>query len=372
MNKIYVSQTELEHFGDFRTILKKYKKIYNFSMLADFAMFTLFGYSGVLGAFFQEYTVLALSPIFLLKAAFRFFFNTCNKRTISISSIGITLLLSVFLIFEYSIFDFFIAVAPLFGVLIYLDLKLIQGEKIKTILANVYGYSHFNELIVLNEMKDEDIFNLVRSDIKTALSENLIKKEIELKRYSALKKITNVTNIAVAVILFIGLGLFGYGNYLQKSIANPKDFTPENTTVGTYVKGEIDNIVLGAGGGVEYSYWVLYEGEYLYVVVPEKVNEPFYSWVEEDSSYETPVKFVGKIVDYESENPNPGVFKKQLPNETNAEEKINTSFAVRVLTGNEHRIFIKISGILGYISIGYMLIVLIVIIITGKKKTLTE
>ncbi|MDR0919804.1 MAG: hypothetical protein LBM93_11280 [Oscillospiraceae bacterium] len=357
MKKIYISSNELEAFGEFRKILKKYKRIYNFSLVVDLAVWIYFTYSGILDAFFQEYFFLMISPIFLVKLLLRFF---CNNKITNILSIVIAVIISSLLLIEYDFLSFLIGCGPIFGCFIYFNVKLLHGEKINEVLKNVYGYSHFNELIILNEMKDEDIYNLVKEDIEIALSNSLIKKEIISNNLSAFKRIIYISNIIVFTVFLFGIGLFSYGSYIENSIEKAKDFTPENIKLTAYVKGEIDNILVCAVEG--HSYWILYQGKYVYVNVPEKINEPFSLWTAEDSTYNIPVNFIGKIIKFKPDEVNSLALKKQLPDEINTYD-INDYFVIQVLTGTEYEIFINISEICIYIAIAYVLLLLIATII---------
>jgi hypothetical protein len=351
-----------------KKLLNKYEKIYKFSLVGDLAVFFLFCFGGILNSFFMDYAVLAICPLFLLRFFLRFLKN--NVAT-NLSNIVIIAVAAAILLTDMRLFDFLTSYGIMFLCMIYVDLKLIRGEKIKSILKKVYGYPHFNELIIRDEMKDSDISNMVNNDIETALSNKLIEKEIAVNSLSSFKKIGYITNITVAVMFLAGLYLLNYGNYLKKSIDNAALFEPKNTAVNTYVKGKMDNISVCASSGDEYSYWVLVDGKYLSVVVPEKINEPFWLWVEEDENGRLgnglPVDFVGKTVKYDAEEANVAALKKQLPGGV-SDSEINTDFSVKVLIGDEHEIYKKFADILIYISYGYVVLFIPIRILAKRRR----
>lgn len=360
--RYYVSADNLAAFEDFKIILKKYKRIYNFSLFIDLILI-LQSFLFFLGYVLENITMLIITLFLIIKLSLRVISN--NEKT-NIISIGIIAISSIILLSDKSLnmsfLEFFIVFGGIYIISIYLNIRLIYAEKVKTVLKNIYGYAHFNEQIILDEMKDDDIYNLVIGDIATALNHKLIKKEISLNNTSLLTKISRVSNAVIIIIFLVGLISSVYGSSLQNKINSAVDFSPENMKENAYIKGKIDNVILCAGGGSDYRYWILFDGKYVSVTVPKKLNEPFGLWVEENSVYDVPINFIGKVTAYDSIIANTAVFEKQLPNEINAEEKVNNKFAIKILTGEEYKIYMKISDISGYIINSYVLLLLIVII----------
>jgi len=143
---------------------------------------------------------------------------------------------------------------------------------------------------------NEDIYKTIISDTELTNNNYILNHELKNIKYDTITKANKFFKFICLSIIVLGGSLISYSNIQKSHLNNAVDFNSNYIVEDNlFVKGNIEKIFLQAYSGDKNCYWIDYEGNYLYIVVPKEINSLYNNLCDNSVDVKGNIEFIGKF-----------------------------------------------------------------------------